>query len=371
MPEFFKELQRDGQIDRAVSVARGAVRERPDAWVPALTTRLKSGRLWYTPGFGEGGKDFEKFPAILQNIRKGRCTPIIGPGLTEPLFGSQREIAHKWAEQFHYPMMPHERESLPQVAQYLTIQQSPRFPFDELQEYLKGHIRKLRGEKAARVSDTLENHINALGAEQRQSNTNEAHKLLAELPLPVFITTNPDSLLEAALREAGKQPLSILCPWNEYIEETQAPLELDYVPSPGAPLVFHLFGRWDEPDSVVLTEDNYFDFLIGVTSKRKLIPEVVRQFLSDSGLLFLGFQTEEWNFRVLYRSILSAEGRLRRRRYTHIAAQIEPEDDRILEPARARRYLEQYFSGADIHIYWGSPTEFLGELLKQWREATA
>ncbi|MGD9316405.1 MAG: CHAT domain-containing protein, partial [Anaerolineae bacterium] len=36
MPVFFRELQRDGQIDRAVSVARGAVRERPDWWVPVL-----------------------------------------------------------------------------------------------------------------------------------------------------------------------------------------------------------------------------------------------------------------------------------------------------------------------------------------------
>lgn len=372
MPEFFKELQRDGQIDRAVSVARGAVRERPDAWVPALTTRLKSGRLWYTPGFGESGKGFEKFPAILQNIRKTRCTPILGAGLTEALLGSSREIAVRWAEQFHYPLMPHERESLPQVAQYLSVQQSPRFPFDELEEVLKGTIHRRRvespGDPLSAVA-TLEAHIHALGVEQRQSNPNEPHKLLAELPLPVFITTNADRLLEDALIEAGKAPVSMLCPWNEYIEQSQAELDPDYAPTPERPLVFHLFGRWDEPDSVVLTEDNYFDFLIGVTSKRKLIPERVREVLSDSGLLFLGFQTEEWNFRVLYRSILAQEGRARRRRYAHLAAQIEPEDDRILEPARARRYLEQYFGGADISIYWGSPGEFLSELLGQWREA--
>lgn len=85
----------------------------------------------------------------------------------------------------------------------------------------------------------------------------------------------------------------------------------------------------------------------------------------------MGFQTEEWNFRVLYRSILAQKGRARRRRYTHIAAQIEPEDDRILEPARARRYLEQYFGDEDISIYWGSPGDFLGELLRQWREKQA
>jgi hypothetical protein len=371
MPEFFKELAREGQIDRAVSVARGMVRERPDAWVPALTTRLKSGRLWYTPGVSENGKSFEKFPAILQAIRLGRCTPILGAGLTEPLFGSLRDIARRWAEQFHYPMMPHERESLPQVAQYLTVQQSPQFPYDELEEVLKGHIRKLRTGKKPPAVDTLEAHIQTLGSELRQSNLNEAHKLLAELPLPVYITTNADSLLEDALREAGKQPESMLCPWNEYLEQLQADLDLGSPPTIEHPLVFHLFGRWDEPDSLVLTEDNYFDFLIGRTEQNNLIPEYLRQRLSDSGLLFLGFQTEEWNFRVLYRSILAQKGRARRRRYTHIAAQIEPEDDRILEPARARRYLEQYFSGSDVSIYWGSPGDFMGELLRQWREAQA
>jgi energy-coupling factor transporter ATP-binding protein EcfA2 len=46
MPRFFQEVQRDGQIDRALAVARGAVRDRPDAWQPALFMRLKSGQLW-------------------------------------------------------------------------------------------------------------------------------------------------------------------------------------------------------------------------------------------------------------------------------------------------------------------------------------
>ncbi len=43
---FFKELQRDGVIDRALSAARGAVKDRDDFWMPALFMRLKSGRLW-------------------------------------------------------------------------------------------------------------------------------------------------------------------------------------------------------------------------------------------------------------------------------------------------------------------------------------
>ena len=47
MPVFFRELLRDGQIDRAVAVARGAVSDRPDFWMPVLFMRLKNGCIWH------------------------------------------------------------------------------------------------------------------------------------------------------------------------------------------------------------------------------------------------------------------------------------------------------------------------------------
>ncbi|HEU4324705.1 MAG TPA: CHAT domain-containing protein [Roseiflexaceae bacterium] len=46
LPAFCAALQHDGQIDRAVAVARGLLRDRPDSWVPALFLRLTNGRLW-------------------------------------------------------------------------------------------------------------------------------------------------------------------------------------------------------------------------------------------------------------------------------------------------------------------------------------
>ena len=48
MPVFFRELRRDGLADRAMAVARGTVRDRPDWWMPVLFSRLKSGRIWDT-----------------------------------------------------------------------------------------------------------------------------------------------------------------------------------------------------------------------------------------------------------------------------------------------------------------------------------
>ena len=46
MPIFFKELLRDGRIDRALTAARVAVRDRPDWWMPVLFMHIADGRLW-------------------------------------------------------------------------------------------------------------------------------------------------------------------------------------------------------------------------------------------------------------------------------------------------------------------------------------
>ena len=46
LPVLFEELARDGRIDRAVSLARAALRENTEWWVPALWLRMRDGRLW-------------------------------------------------------------------------------------------------------------------------------------------------------------------------------------------------------------------------------------------------------------------------------------------------------------------------------------
>ncbi len=367
MPVFFKELLRDGQIDRAMAAARGAVRTRPDSWVPVLFMRLKSGRIWYVPGFGGERKGFEKWPALASAISSGRCTPILGPGLTESLLGSRREIAARWAEQYNFPLAPYEREDLPEVSQYLSVNQSPVFPKESLGQYLRAEMWRRYGSvlPAELKESALSPLIAAVGAQRRAQDPAEPHQVLASLPLPIYITTNPDNLLGEALKAAGKDPQVELCRWNESIQ-TPSIYDQDpnYRPTPQKPLVYCLFGQMQDLDSMVLTEDDYFDYLIGVTSNKDLIPGVVRRALADTALLFLGFQMDDWNFRVLYRSIMSQEGGSRRKKYSHIAAQIDPEEGRTLEPARARRYFETYFQGSDISIYWGTAEDFVKDLYK-------
>jgi tetratricopeptide (TPR) repeat protein len=46
LPVFFREVCRDGQVDRALAAARAAIQHDNDWWLPVLFLRVRDGRLW-------------------------------------------------------------------------------------------------------------------------------------------------------------------------------------------------------------------------------------------------------------------------------------------------------------------------------------
>jgi hypothetical protein len=290
--------------------------------------------------------------------------------MLESLVGSFRVIARTWATDHHYPMAGNEREQLPLVAQYLVVNQGEStYARDEFRKALKAGALKNYAhdltpeERESSVQDV----ISAAGAVRRKLEPAEPHKVLAALDLPVYLTTNPDNLLADALVEAKKKPHVLLCP-RGYDADIPSSEDQNYIPTKEQPLVYHLFGHLREEDSVVLTQDDYFDYLIDVTKKNDLIPEIVRVSLTNTALLFLGFQMSDWDFRVFFRSIKSQEGGARRKRFAHVAVQIDPEQERLIDPARARKYLESYFLDTRISIFWGKAEDFLSELQRQMQK---
>jgi SIR2-like domain/CHAT domain len=374
MPVFFRELLRDGQIDRAVSAARFAVRDRPDVASPVLFLRLASGRIWYVPGFARvPGQEFDLWPGLLTQLipTRPKCMPILGSGLLDRYFGSTREFARRWAERNHFPLAPHAREDLPQVAQYLSVSfesEALRSMFEkELIAALDSSFG--RGFLANPSEDIpIADFLAEVGAYRRLKNPIDPHRVLAELPFPIYLTTNPDRMLVEALREAKKSPEIDVCPWNEWVDRSDFIFsrEPNFSPTVAHPLVYYLFGRLEDRDSLILTEDDYFDYLIGLTRNNELIPGVVRKSLVNSALLFLGFRLDDWDFRVLFRSLMGQGGRERRKRFKHVAVQLEPEEGRNLNPEGARRFLQRYFEDEDIRIYWGHVDDFAPELFDRW-----
>lgn len=372
---FFRELARDGQIDRAVAVARGSVRDRPDSWMPALFMRLRAGRIWYVPGFADERQGFEKWPAIVRSIGRVQATPVIGATLAERVLGPPSALAARWAERYRFPLAPYERDQLHDVAQYLAVNQAPSFPREELvDEVRQALLDRFAADLPAAVDQgDVYDVLAAVGALQRARAPHDPYAVLAAQPFPIYVTTAYHSLLSEALRAAGKDPMVEFCRWTSDLEQIPSIYDEEprYLPSVAQPLVYHLFGILAEPDSLVLTEDDHFDFLRRVSRVPTLVPLAVREALTDSALLLLGYRIDGWDFRVLYRSLLQQEGRARRSKYASIAGQVAPDEDIFLLPERARRYFERYFDANDISIFWGSVEDFIRELLAQLAAAPA
>ncbi len=372
MPVFFHELRRDGQIDRAMAVARQKIRARADWWMPVLYMRLRMGRIWYVPGFGDESQGREKLPALIQNIRIGRCTPIIGMGVVDRLLGTQREIALAWAASYNFPLAPHSRDDLPQVAQYLAVIQDELYPRSSLQEYLRSALVARFRHTALDAWDdercgksTIQEIISVIGNYIWDRDPHDPVLALAGWPISTYINTTPGNMLLEALRRVGKKPQVEICRWNSFLAGEPSIFEHNpsYVPSVQEPLVYQLFGNFDNLDSLVLTEDDYFRFLMGSAFYRKnVFPKDILAALVNNSLLFLGFNIEDWNFRVLLRSILDLEGSSLSSRFAHVAAQIAPLEGRLQDPQRANQFLQKEFLNAHVSVYWGSAAEFTDEI---------
>jgi hypothetical protein len=374
MPTFFGELQKDGLVDRAVAVARGAVRDRPDVWAPVLYMRLKRGNLWTEPGFaGDApGQRYEGWPALLSQIEAGTCTPILGAGMAESLIGPRRETARTWAKSFRYPLSPQNWDDLPQVAQYVYVNNTWQVLLKELRESVRRGLLTQLGsdipEELRNPAASIDDLLLALAKRRWASNTDEPHWVLAQTPCTVFVTTALNGLLTAALKEVGKQPREELFRWNEAGEWPPLVREAEpgYTPSVEQPLVYHLFGRLGVEHSLVITEDDHFDYLLGAARYRDQLSDEVRAALAEKALLFLGFEMDGWDFRVLFRSITPyievQHGRNRREQLFHAGVQVDLSETRFLEIDRARRYLEAYFKEPEVHLYWGSVEDFSREL---------
>lgn len=277
---------------------------------------------------------------LLERINKGKCTPFIGGEANMGSIPPSSTIARELAMESGYPM--EDSDNLPHVAQFIATTADPFRPREMIVD---------RYEKAPKPD------FNA---------RDEPHRLLAELPLPVYVTTDYDNNMTDALSIlATKDPKREICRWwDEKREEHSTIFDSGYEPSVANPVVFHLHGHMDTPESMLVTEDDYLDFL-AVSREPKVIPPRIERAFTESWLLFLGYRIEDLEFRVLLRSLLTS---LKNNRYKkHVSVHLVQVPD-IAQEKLAREYLASYCRGAPLNtlVYWGSPREFVVELRQRW-----
>ena len=114
-------------------------------------------------------------------------------------------------------------------------------------------------------------------------------------------------------------------------------------------------------ESVVLTEDDYLDFLVNVAQDEGLFPPVVQKACASTLILFIGFRLDDWNFRLIHKTLsVFMEKSVRR---GHLAVMLPTSDEK---PREEQLYLERYFQRSGFRIYWGTVQDFTSELRDRW-----
>jgi hypothetical protein len=283
---------------------------------------------------------------LMRRIKDKKCTPFIGAGACAGTLPLGSDISCDWADKYNYPLS--DKWDLARVSQFMAVDQDDMFPKENIQRQFK----EIAPPDFAR--------------------SDEAHALLADLNLPIYITTNYDSFMYLALKNRERDPKRELCRWNRFVEmEESSVFGSGYVPTSANPLVFHLHGHYDLPQSLVLTEDDYLDFLVRLSSDQALLPPAIRTALAGTSLLFIGYSLSDWNFRVLFRGLVGSLGASLG--YTGVAVQLAPKTADGLENslARAQHYLDTYFEKIQkikVRVYWGDIKEFTAELRQRWEK---
>jgi hypothetical protein len=374
MPRFFTTLQQTGSIFQAMLDARMAVRKRWDWWAPVLLTRMRAGRIWYSPGYLTPG-NAPSMQVFVDAMHDNRCTPIIGPRLSTQFFPDRQTIARGIAARLQVPISPGSSNDLARVCQYLAVAHDARYPRSVLVKYLTERVIEDGGLTDADIREAeegvpgpmakgprLNKLISQIGRRRRGQDPEDPYAILADLRFPIYFTTSFTTLLEDALADAGRTPNVVNFPWDGGRvsgKNTQ--------PHTSNPTVVRLFGGFDDPDSMVLTEDDYFKYITTWTTVRSQALKGLQSNLTNKNLLMMGFGLDDWDFRVLFRSIFTMGGAPRLSQLAHIAVQVTPESD-FIEAEAVQDYLEQYYSSTATRfaVRWGTPFELLTELRNQW-----
>jgi len=308
-----------------------------------------------------------------------------------PKINALNALAMIWASRVPYPLP--DSMDMARVAQFVrskskSVADARQSFLDFLKGFLIEYAAQMSGDpnQFAHLQNSLDEYSFSELAMQELAVANfgpgctDPISILASLPLPVYITTSFHDVLEQTLIAFGKEPISQVCFWSgpqpsapEYTQIEQ------FSANPQKPLVYHLYGMDRYPLTLVLSEDDYLDFLVRITADQGKVDSILPSYLINAFklnlLIMLGYRMYDWDFRTLFRGIISARER-QDMTFTNTIIQLSLTDQyTLLDEANIREslnqvqdYMQDYFNPLAFEIRWNDPNAFLGALQKEWKD---
>lgn len=267
---------------------------------------------------------------IEKAIKSDELGAFIGAGLSIPAgFSSWKELLREPAEEIGLDV---EKENdLVNLAQYYSNSKN-RTSIDDLIK-----------ERFSQLAKPTENH-----------------KLLSQLPISTFWTTNYDKLIEKALENNMKKPY--VKTKDEHLRGTNHNFDA---------IVYKLHGDVEAPEDAVITRSDYEEFGY---NKRKLFREVLEGDLLTKTFLFLGFSFEDPNFNyVIGRLRVLLDGKNTRKHYCIMKRIQDTDEDYEYKKVRQELQIED-LNRYGIFTYlvnkYDEITEILSTLVDRFRRKT-
>jgi hypothetical protein len=290
----------------------------------------------------------------------------------------EAQLAQQWAKAIEYPMP--DAYNLARVAQYYLVVQSDYWAKGDYLDFLKSFLLQSSESQDPEVVSHLikqsremrfSNIVRELDYPRFPPGVQDPLQLLARLPLPIYVTTSPYDFLERALEAENKRSRTQIILWGGWSDiKPEHSDDPDYYPSPVEPVVYHLYGLEDYPYSLVLSEDDYLSFLKQVNEDtntlKPIIPLRLRQAFAESSLLLLGYDQQEWNFRVLFSLISNSRRSNISPRSLVVLGAPGAGDSKTIE--RLLEYWLRYFDRQHFGVEWGAADHVVQKLWDEWEK---
>ncbi len=301
---------------------------------------------------------------MVTSVRYGQCILVLGPEI--PLLQTDANHANRNQD-------PGETEDTgdPANEERDTSQPCARDQFkDYLIEALENEDSSIQEDHFRAVAQQYEDHqefsAESLRAEasdfflDEQFKPSEIHKQLADLPFTLTISTTHDLLYDMALKTKDKSPKTAFYNFRGSPQDNVNP---EIPVDPQTPLIYYLFGHIDNPNSLVLSENDLADFLIAVVDKNPPIPDsIIKAMRKGSTLLFIGFGLKHWYLRVLLKIFLRALELHQK------GSKIVTEPLGNLDSLDLKKTISFYRRGIRIHVNNSEVLPFIEDLKKRLEE---
>ncbi len=227
---------------------------------------------------------------LAESVKKGQCILFLGAGVHHQ---PPKESPFTYEDSVRPPLGRELAQKLAGACHFAKV--CPGEPDDDLQRVALCYERTFgRQQLVEQIRDAVE----------KRTKPSAALRGLAELPFPLVLTTNYDTLYERAVRRhRDTEPVVGVYNPERYERARDVP---GGVPDADAPFVFKAHGDVNAPESIVVTDEDYINFVLRMsaeTAETHPIPETFRFWLNRWPTLFVGYRLLDFNLRLLFRTL--------------------------------------------------------------------